>query len=161
MYKPLILGIVGAVILAGVGIADSGILGNLAYISFSAHSNGPQITPAYFNLGNLTAGETGNQTENATLTIPTSGNYTIHLIEGVVRPTFSQFNVTIVIGNLTVTLSLHHPEAHVYLNKGTYRVTISVSYHVRDHLGHNRVVNDRVLLRVTPEDNDTETSTSS
>ncbi|NON61928.1 hypothetical protein HLB03_04300 [Acidianus sp. DSM 29099] len=140
----------------GIVLADQ-VSGNLALISYNVNqSQSLLIIPANFNLGNLTSGHAGTVTENATLTIPTNGTYAFKLDKDTLKGAFSQFNVTIKLGNQTVILLLHgRDDVHVNLTKGTYTVVIIISYLVSSH-AHHRVVENEPLITVKQLGNDSE-----
>ncbi|MGC9105102.1 MAG: hypothetical protein ACP5HQ_01560 [Thermoprotei archaeon] len=118
------------------------------------------ITGAQLNLGNLTAGQTGNASVTATILVNSSGYYKLKLIEHPIEYVFSQFVVQIQIGNQTVTLTMSdngdgqyqangHDEAVIYLAKGTYNVTITVHYQVKNYVS-SVTVNSVPLLKIMP-----------
>jgi hypothetical protein len=138
--------LLSAILVEGIAIGEE-VSGSLATISYNVTSPSIQTIPASFNLGNLTAGQKGSLTENATLTIITNGTYTVKLKEDVLEDVFSEFNVTIHIANYTFTLQLHGKDKYiVYLNKGTYTVNIKISYIVSQHPEAKSVSNIPFLI---------------
>ncbi|MCH4815554.1 MAG: hypothetical protein QXY87_07500 [Saccharolobus sp.] len=147
MNKLLLLGVLLSTILVGGVVIGEEISGSLGTISYNVTSPTIQTTLASFNLGNLTAGQKGTLTENATLTVSANGTYTIKLKEDVLEGVFSEFNVTIHIANYTFTLSLHGTEHYtLYLNKGTYTVNIKISYVVSQNPEAKSVSNIPFLI---------------
>ncbi|ADX86199.1 hypothetical protein [Saccharolobus islandicus] len=147
MNKLLLLGVLLSTILVGGVVIGEEISGSLGTISYNVTSPTIQTTLASFNLGNLTAGQKGTLTENATLTVSANGTYTIKLKEDVLGDVFSEFNVTIHIANYTFTLSLHGTEHYtLYLSKGTYTVNIKISYVVSQNPEAKSVSNIPFLI---------------
>ncbi len=155
---------------SGITIAEAAV-GNLAYITYritNQFNPQPTINPANFNLGNLTAGSSGTITETATVAVPSNGSYIISLRDKPIEDSFSSFNVTIKIGNYSVLLSEENDSARIYLTKGTYSVTITISYTVSSDANNKTVVNQPFLtIKPTHEANndnehhDASTETSS
>ncbi|WP_069806395.1 hypothetical protein [Vulcanisaeta thermophila] len=150
--KPLLLlAIVGLAFAGGVMAAGFMGYGPLAFITYNVVVPSVNATttviPAYLNLGNLTPGASGSVTANAKVTIGVNGTYTIELThEDALDHVFSVFNVTVSIGNETVTLNLEHDEAKVYLTAGTYDVTITVNYLVKTQPEPPYTVHDMPFL---------------
>lgn len=141
------LGILLSTILVGGIVIGEEVSGSLATISYNVTSPSIQTISAFFNLGNLTAGQKGSLTENATLTIITNGTYAVKLKEDVLEDVFSEFNVTVHIANYTFTLQLHGKDKYiVYLNKGTYTVNVKISYIVSQHPEAKSVSNIPFLI---------------
>jgi 2,5-dioxopentanoate dehydrogenase len=118
------------------------------------------LTPAQLNLGNLTAGGKGNASATAKILVNSSGYFEIELNDNAIKHVFSHFVVQMQIGNQTVTLTMNdngkgqhhasgHNEAVIYLAKGTYNVTITVYYHVKNHVS-NVTVTNAPLLKIMP-----------
>ncbi|MEM3802293.1 MAG: hypothetical protein QXR34_07385 [Saccharolobus sp.] len=161
MNKMLALGIILTTLLAGgivIGEQVSGVLANISYTVISPQAS-IQTIPVSFNLGNLTAGQKGSLSENATITISTNGTYTIKLVEDSLDGVFSEFNVTIHIANYTFTLKLHGKHVYsLYLNKGTYVVNINISYVVSQNPASKSVSNAPFLIiKYGGEDNSSST----
>ncbi|QGA55542.1 hypothetical protein GFS03_12185 [Sulfolobus sp. E5-1-F] len=147
MNKLLLLGLLLGTILIGGVVIGQEISGSLGTISYNVTSPTIQTTLASFNLANLSAGQKGTLTENATLTVSANGTYTIKLKEDILEDVFSQFNVTIRIANNTFTLSLHGTDHYtLYLNKGTYTVNIKISYLVSQNPEAKSVSNVPFLI---------------
>lgn len=149
MNKLLLVGLLVGIAAGGVVLA-SAFQGVLATISY--HITGPQqsiITmPANINLGNLTAGESGKITTNATLKLLSSGNYTFKLNEEALRGEFSNFTVVLKFANYTITLTREDPESNpVYIQAGNYTVGITIYFTVSDH-PHTETVNNAPLIIV-------------
>jgi len=147
------------IILAAVGgitIAEAAV-GNLAYITYritNQFNAQPTINPANFNLGNLTAGSSGTITETATVAVPSNGGYEISLRDKPLEDSFSSFNVTIMMGNYSITLNEENDSASIYLAKGTYSVTITISYTVSGDANNKTVINQPFLsIKPTHEAN--------
>jgi len=135
--KTTLLGIALLLLGAGAGATAAGVMGYgpLAYISFhilSASEQQVTIIPTYLNLGNLSAGQKGNYTTNATITLTHSGNYSINLLHSELFDNlFSSFTIIVYIGDNQVVLSpegLH--SAVFYLSNGTYNINIVLYYQV-------------------------------
>ncbi|WP_338599138.1 hypothetical protein V6M85_09340 [Sulfolobus tengchongensis] len=147
----LALAIVGAFV---AGLASAGAIGYgpLAYISYhiivNQQQGQAQIIPAYINLGNLTAGEKGNVTASAKLNISSNGTYTIDLLHvEKLQKAFSTFIVTLKIGNENITLTPENDSASVSLVKGTYNVSIFISFQVSQNpKGDLNVTNEPLLI---------------
>jgi len=125
------LGVVAAAsIYAPLGIMDVTILPGTA----SPGSSGSLFTkPARIELANLTAGSSGTYTATAQLTLDNGGTVKLEIEnKKILRRIFSVFNVYVTIGDKTYTLTPYGVyEAYVYLDGGTYNVTITVEYTVR------------------------------
>lgn len=160
MNKMLALGIILTTLLAGgivIGEQVSGVLANISYTVISPQAS-IQTIPVSFNLGNLTAGQKGSLSGNATITISTNGTYTIKLVEDYLDDVFSEFNVTIHIANYTFTLTLHGKHVYsLYLNKGKYVVNINISYVVSQNPASKSVSNAPFLIIKYGEDNSSST----
>ncbi|QGR19999.1 hypothetical protein [Stygiolobus azoricus] len=151
---PLLLLIVSSVAATGVMIAGMHGYGPLGYISYNViqtNNNSTEIIPAYINLGNITAGETGTVSANATLVISSNGTYEIKLLHTEkLSKVFSSFNVTISIGKTTLTLTLDHDEQELNLTTGKYNVVITIHYKVSDNPHGDLSVNNEPLLIIHP-----------
>lgn len=166
--KAVLAILVVATLVSGVALADV-IHQNLAYISFNVVQTSQQtvqisISPAMFNLGNLTAGQSGSVSGNANVSVSNSGYYTIELKDNGLDDVFAQFNVTINVGNQTVTLGINNnltDHATVYLAKGTNILTIKVSYLVSQSPNSKSVSNQPFLVLKYGHDNSTDTETTS
>jgi hypothetical protein len=156
--KPLLvlLLIVTSAAATGVMLAGMHGYGPLSYISYNViqtnnNNNSTEIIPAYINLGNITAGETGTVSANATLVISSNGTYEIELLHTEkLSKVFSSFNVTINIGNTTLTLTLHHDDQELNLTAGKYNVIITIHYKVSDNPHGDLRVNNEPLLLIHP-----------
>lgn len=147
MNKLALIGILLATVLAGGIVIGEEVTGGLASISYNVTSPTIQTISASFNLGNLTAGQSGTLTQNATVTVSANGTYTIKLVKEVLEDVFSEFNVTIHIANYTFTLMLHGKDQYaVYLAKGTYTVNIKISYQVSQNPEARSVSNIPFLI---------------
>ena len=144
LSKRMLVGIVLLSFLGGMVAAGSMGYGPLAYISFQIQGGsgggggGGSLltTPAYVDLGTITAGSSGSFTAEATLEVPSSGYYEFELeSESHLEKAFSYFVVTVDVGGVdTVVLSLYGEDSiKVYLDPGTYDVSISVDYTVKDN----------------------------
>lgn len=152
---PLLLLIVASAAATGVMVAGMHGYGPLAYISYNviqtSNNNSTEIIPAYINLGNITPGETGTVSANATLVISSNGTYEIELLHTEkLSKVFSSFNVTITIGNTTLTLTLHHDDQELNLTAGKYNVIITIHYKVSDNPQGDLSVNNEPLLIIHP-----------
>ncbi|BDR92841.1 hypothetical protein [Vulcanisaeta souniana] len=122
--------------LSGMAVAaNMSSNGILAYLSY--HLILPPITyntiAAYINLGNLTPGMNGTVESTAHLFVNSSGYFKVVLHHEGLDDVFSNFTVTITIGNQTVTLNQDKDEHIVYLMPGNYTVSITVYYTVRSN----------------------------
>ncbi|BBD72281.1 hypothetical protein HS1genome_0670 [Sulfodiicoccus acidiphilus] len=139
---------------AGAGAAGAGVMGYgpLAYVSFhipAATEQRATIIPAYLNLGNLSAGEKGNYTTNATVTLRQSGNYSIDLLhDELLSNLFSNFTVVVkVSGNVLILSPTGVHSDQIYLSNGTYTVNITVYYQVAQQpIGPSNVTNLPLLI---------------
>ncbi|GGP20152.1 hypothetical protein GCM10007981_07070 [Thermocladium modestius] len=161
----LIIVVIALVAVGGIVIAEAAA-GNLAYITYTITSKfnpQPAITPANFNLGNLTAGSGGVITETATVMIPSNGSYVIFLRDKPIEDSFSSFNVTIKISSYTISLSEENDSTRIYLSKGTYSAVITISYTVSSDANNKTVINQPFLsirpIRGTGNDEHNSTST--
>jgi hypothetical protein len=142
--KTAVLGII-ALLTAGtaVGIMAVNGFGPFGFVSFNVQGTNAMsisITNFYLNLGNLTPGKIGNYTANGSMTVNTTGNYTIYLLHvNILKKVFDQFNVTLTIKNSTSTISvklflnkggISLMKEMVGLSKGTYSITLFLSYKV-------------------------------
>jgi len=154
-YLLLVL-VATASLAAGMSIAGVMGYGPLAYISYHIQSNGQgEVIPAYINLGNLTAGESGNVTANATVVINYNGTYELHLLHGEkLQKVFSEFTVNVTIGNTSVVLTPDNDSVSLYLAKGTYTVLIEVMYQVSQCPKGDLNVNQEPLIIIHPENED-------
>ncbi|MEJ2780219.1 hypothetical protein WIW89_04730 [Stygiolobus sp. CP850M] len=157
--KPLLLLLLIVTSAAATGVMLAGMhgYGPLSYISYNViqtnnnSNNSTEIIPAYINLGNITAGETGTVSANATLVISSNGTYEIQLLHTEkLSKVFSSFNVTINIGNTTLTLTLHHDDQELNLTAGKYNVIITIHYKVSDNPHGDLSVNNEPLLLIHP-----------
>jgi 2,5-dioxopentanoate dehydrogenase len=158
--KPLLLLLLIVTSAAATGVMLAGMhgYGPLSYISYNviqtnnnSNNNSIEIIPAYINLGNITAGETGTVSANATLVISSNGTYEIELLHTEkLSKVFSSFNVTINIGNTTLTLTLHHDDQELNLTAGKYNVIITIHYKVADNPHGDLRVNNEPLLLIHP-----------
>ncbi|WP_369611149.1 hypothetical protein [Sulfurisphaera javensis] len=152
MNKPLLLGLaISAILLTGLVIAGEAIYGTLATISYNISSSNNnqqiQVIPINFNLGNLTAGQSGSLVGKTNVTVLTSGTYELELKEDALGDVFSQFTVTISIANYTVTLQLHENNDYkLYLPAGTYTVDVKINYTVSQNPEGKSVINAPLLL---------------
>lgn len=164
--KALLIGLIAMVaIAAGVFAAGVDGYGPLAYISYhvqASNSSSAEIIPAYINLGNLTPGMKGTVTVNSTVTLTKNGTYEISLLHAEkLSKVFSEFNVTITIGNKTITLNLSNDDAYLNLSSGKYNVHIQISYQVSSHPHGDLDVKNEPLLIIHPahdhlDDNDSQ-----
>lgn len=154
MKQVILLAMVGLAFLGGVATAGFLGYGPLAFISYHIlMPTNVTVIPAYINLGNLTPGSSGTITAKAEVSIGMNGTYTVELIhEDELSHVFSVFNVTVTIGNETVTLNLDHDETHVYLIAGTYDVTITINYVVKQLPKPPYIVNNQPFLVIHPKD---------
>jgi len=158
--KPLLLLLLIVTSAAATGVMLAGMhgYGPLSYISYNviqtnnnSNNNSTEIIPAYINLGNITAGETGTVSANATLVISSNGTYEIELLHTEkLSKVFSSFNVTINIGNTTLTLTLHHDNQELNLTVGKYNVIITIHYRVADNPHGDLHVKNEPLLIIHP-----------
>jgi len=157
--KPLLLLLLIVTSAAATGVMLAGMhgYGPLSYISYNViqtnnnSNNNTEIIPAYINLGNITAGETGTVSANATLVISSNGTYEIQLSHTEkLSKVFSSFNVTINIGNTTLTLTLYHYDQELNLTAGKYNVIITIYYKVSDNPHGDLSVNNEPLLLIHP-----------
>ncbi|BCU69434.1 hypothetical protein [Stygiolobus caldivivus] len=149
-------------LLIGLSIGATGVMvagmhgyGPLAYISYNvintSNDNSTEIIPAYLNLGNITPGQTGTVSSNATVIISSNGTYEIKLLHvEKLSKVFSSFNVTITIGNTTVTFNLYHHDQDLNLTSGKYLVLIVIHYTVSTHPHGDLSVNNEPLLILHP-----------
>lgn len=153
--KALIIGLIAMVAIAtGIFIAGVSGYGPLAYISYHVVTNSTttQIIPAYINLGNITPGEKGSVTANATIKLSDNGTYVIQLLHvEKLKKVFSEFNVSITIGNKTIMLSLSNPKVELNLTSGEYEVHITIYYMVSQHPKGDLTVNNEPLLIIHPK----------
>jgi 2,5-dioxopentanoate dehydrogenase len=154
--KPLLLILLIVTSAAATGVMLAGMhgYGPLSYISYNVvqtNNNSTEIIPACINLGNITAGETGTVSANATLVISSNGTYEIKLLHAEkLSKVFFSFNVTINIGNVTLTLTLHHYDQELNLTAGKYSVIITIHYKVSDNPHGDLSVNNEPLLLIHP-----------
>jgi 2,5-dioxopentanoate dehydrogenase len=153
MNKLLLAAILVSVVGAGIVIGDS-FLGTLANISYSIHTaqynTQTSILAANINLGNLTAGEQGNYTTNASMKI-SSGYYVFKLNDGALRGEFSNFTVILKFSNYTIILYKdHHESKKIFLQSGEYNVNIVIYYSVAKEV-HNATVSNEPLIIVKEE----------
>ncbi|MEB3780708.1 MAG: hypothetical protein GSR85_10870 [Desulfurococcales archaeon] len=160
LSKRMLVGIVMLSFLGGMVAAGSMGYGPLAYISFqiqgsSGGGGGGSLltTPAYIDLGTINAGDSGSFTAEASLEIPSSGYYEFDLEnEGQLEKAFSYFVVTINVGGDTVVLSLYGDDSEkIYLDPGTYDVSITVDYTVKNNPQLTNA-QDLLFLKVKAED---------
>ncbi|MCI2413898.1 MAG: hypothetical protein MPF33_01400 [Candidatus Aramenus sp.] len=161
MNKLLILGGLMALLVGvGIAVADS-FMGQIASLSYhvtapsqsSQSSNDTVLLMANINLGNLTAGQSGNYTAEAKVQL-SSGYYTFKLNDGALEDEFSQFTVVLKFSNYTITLTKDHHESHkMYLPSGTYDITIVIYYAVSEH-AHNATVSNTPLIIIKEENSD-------
>jgi len=153
--KALLIGLIAMVAIAG-GVFAAGMAGYgpIAYISYhvqSSNSSSAEIIPAYINLGNLTPGMKGNTTANASISLHNNGTYEIQLLhEEKLSKVFSEFNVTITIGNKTVMLTLSNNDAYLNLTAGNYTVYIKIFYQVSAHPHGDLDAKNEPLLIIHP-----------
>ncbi|MEJ2776000.1 hypothetical protein WIW90_07220 [Sulfolobaceae archaeon RB850M] len=150
---PLLIVVIAATMATGVFVAGMHGYGPLAYISYhiTASNSSAEIIPAYINLGNLTAGEKGNVTANATIVISSNGTYEIKLLHiEKLSKVFSYFNVTIEIDGKTILLNLDNDKAYLNLTSGKYTIIITISYQVSNHPKGDLNVNQEPLLIIHP-----------
>ncbi|QIW25087.1 hypothetical protein EWF20_13715 [Sulfolobus sp. S-194] len=156
--KALLIGLIAMVAIAtGIFIAGVNGYGPIAYISYHVQvsNSTSQIIPAYINLGNITPGEKGNITSNATIIISSNGTYVIKLLHSEkLSKVFSEFNITIKIGNETLLLNLHQTEVTVNLTSGKYIVYIKIFYQVSEHPKGDLDVIKEPLLIIHPKGNE-------
>ena len=153
--KALLIGLIAMVAIAtAVFAAGMEGYGPIAYISYHViytNSTSVEIVPAYINLGNLTPGMKGNASATATIIFHKSGEYEIKLLhEDKLSDVFSEFNVTITIGNKTITLSLSNDEASFNITAGKYTVYIKIFYQVSTHPEGDLNVKQEPLLIIHP-----------
>ncbi len=146
-----------ALVGASVGALASMGYGPFAYISYSVSGQqGTEIIPVHFDLGNLTAGQQGNVTGNATITIMQTGNYTIKLLHvEKLEKVFSYFNVTLKINNNTYLVNLEKSSTNLTLNNGTYQVEITIFYKVSLNPKAEDIKNEPLLV-IHPSDEEGE-----
>jgi len=159
MNKPLLLGLSLAILaISGLVIAAQ-MYGTLATISYNVISNNSsnqqiQVIPIDFNLGNITAGQSGSLNGSTTVYIPSNGTYDLELKEDVLDNVFSQFIATITIGNHTITLQLHENNDYkIYLTAGKYTVTVKITYTVSQNPEAKSVSNAPLLVLKYEEEN--------
>ena len=156
--KALLIGLIAMVaIAAGVFAAGIAGYGPIAYISYhvqssnSSNQSSAEIIPAYVNLGNLTPGMQGTITVNASISLNNNGTYEISLEhEDKLSKVFSEFNVTITIGNKTVMLTLSNDDVYLNLTAGNYTVYIKIFYQVSAHPHGDLNVKNEPLLTIHP-----------
>lgn len=105
----------------------------LAYVSFTIVGPGPQgefsVSPAYINLGNLTAGESGSIEAVGVLKLGVGGYVHFKLMhEDLLSREFSNFTVDVALSNYSFILTPEEDEYSVFLRPGTYNVTIRIYY---------------------------------
>lgn len=160
MKTYLLLALVATASLAS-GMAIAGVVGYgpLAYISYhiqggsqSYSQPGVVVVPAYIDLGNLTVGQSGNVTVNASVTINSDGIYKIKLLhEEKLEKVFSKFEVKVTIGNNTVVLTPKKDSAYLNLTNGTYNANIQISYQVAKYVKGDVYVSKEPLLVLYPK----------
>ena len=153
--KALLIGLIAMVaIAAGVFAAGMAGYGPIAYISYhvqSSNSSSAEIIPAYINLGNLTPGMNGTITANASISLHDNGTYEIKLLHvEKLSKVFSEFNVTITIGNKTVMLTLSNDDIYLNLTAGNYTVYIKIFYQVSNQPHGDLNVTKEPLLIIHP-----------
>ena len=142
--------------LSGIIAAGSLGYGPLAYISFHIEggSSGGSLTttPAYIDLGNLTAGSSGSTSSTAVLEVPSYGKYKFDLEnKDELKKVFSSFTVTIEVDGNIIVLDIYGDDSQeVYLNQGSYTVSISIDYTVKSN-PQQATVNDMLFLKVEGE----------
>lgn len=156
--KALLIGLIAMVAIATtIFVIGADGYGPLAYISYhlQVSNSTSQIIPAYINLGNLTPGEKGNITANATIIISSNGTYVIKLLHAEkLSKVFSEFNITIEIENKTLLLNLYQTKVNINLTAGKYIVYIKIFYQVSEHpKGDLNVVNEPLLI-IHPKGNE-------
>ncbi|WP_156769888.1 hypothetical protein [Caldivirga maquilingensis] len=107
----------------------------LAYVSFTIIGPGSEgefsVQPASLSLGNLTAGESGSVKGSGMLVVNVGGRFNFELShEDLLSREFSNFTVKVTVGNSSFTLTPEDNEYSLYLNPGTYAVSIVVYYTV-------------------------------
>jgi 2,5-dioxopentanoate dehydrogenase len=175
MSKIWLIGIFIPLTLLGIAAAGTIFSGSLANVSYIIHGNSntssDTILPANINLGNLTAGQSGNYSAVASMEIHSPGYYKFELNNYVLKGEFSNFTAVIKFANYTVILTsdhhnnndhhhnnndhhkaYSHDEEKVYLQPGNYSVTIYIYYQVSNY-AHNMTVNGSNLITVYEEDN--------
>jgi len=156
--KALLIGLIAMVaIAAGVFAAGIAGYGPISYISYhvqasnSSNQSSAEIIPAYINLGNLTPGMQGTITANASISLNNNGTYEISLEhQDKLSKVFSEFNVTITIGNKTVILTLSNDNAYLNLSTGNYNIYIKISYQVSNQPHGDLSVTNEPLLTIHP-----------
>ncbi|AWR97998.1 hypothetical protein DFR86_10930 [Acidianus sulfidivorans JP7] len=149
MNKILLLGLLVPLVIGGIVLADSffGTLANITY-NITSTSNNNVIIPANINLGNLTAGMSGNYSTTAKMSLTSSGYYKFKLNDGALEGEFSNFTVILKFANYTVELTKdHHESEKIYIPSGNYTVTILIYYQVSEH-AHNASVSNEGLIYV-------------
>lgn len=161
MNKLLLVGLLIGIAAGGVMIAST-LQGTLATITYhitgstASKTNTTIITiPANINLGNLTAGKSGQVKANAILKLSSSGYYEFKLNEGALKGEFSNFTVILKFANYTITLVSgehedhphHHDHEEVYVPAGNYTVYITIYYTVSQN-AHNETVSNVPLIIV-------------
>lgn len=149
LTKKMLAGIILISFMAGIVAAGSMGYGPLAYISFHIESGGGGgggsliTTPAYIDLGNLTAGSSGSTSATATLEVPSYGKYEFKLEnESELKRVFSSFTVTVDVDGAVVVLDLYGDDSRdLYLNPGTYTVSITIDYTVKSNPQQTTVSN--------------------
>ncbi|MBB5253867.1 hypothetical protein [Sulfurisphaera ohwakuensis] len=156
--KTLLIGLIAMVAVAtGIFVAGVNGYGPIAYISYHVQvsNSTSQIIPAYINLGNITPGEKGNITSNATIILSSNGTYVIQLLHvEKLSKVFSEFNITIEIGNKTLLLNLYQTKVNVNLTAGKYIVYIKIFYQVLNHPKGDLNVMKEPLLIIHPKGNE-------
>ncbi|MUN29265.1 hypothetical protein [Sulfuracidifex metallicus] len=168
MSKIWLIGIFIPLTLLGIAAAGTIFSGSLANVSYIIHGNSntssDTILPANINLGNLTAGQSGNYSAVASMEIHSPGYYKFELNNDVLKGEFSNFTAVIKFANYTVILTSDHnnnndhhkadshDEEKVYLQPGNYSVTIYIYYQVSNY-AHSMTVNGSTLITVNEEDN--------
>jgi len=150
-YLALVALLVGSTAVAASSVAGYGSLAYITYHIINTNEGNITIVPANINLGNLTPGEKGNVTVNASVTLSKTDNYTIMLLHlEKLKKDFSEFKAIINIGNKTITIDLDHPFAVLQLSNGTYQVHITIVYQVSQNPSGDLNVNNEPLLIIHP-----------
>lgn len=142
---------------SGLIVAASVGLGPLAYITYKVNvgsSSGDYgITPIYIDLGSLKAGAEGNANDTAYMKTSQAGYYKFELKHSdELKKVFSEFKVSITVGNRSFTLDLYGYKEHkVYLEPGDYTVYVEVYYKVKASPASASVEN-MPFIRVELED---------
>lgn len=155
--KLLALALVMGFGLGLVGGAASGFFGKAAFLSFNIQpsSNSQSdiqqyglevVSPAYLNLGNLTAGQTGNYTSQGVVQVYNNSTFTVKLEElETLHKDFSTFNVSLTLGGKQYYLSLENPITNVTLQRGNYTFTVQINYVVSNHPSGDHEQNLNIL----------------